>query len=137
MAIQNTAQLFDALIIGAGPAGLAMASALARQKHTALVFDSGIYRNAKGKHMHNVLGFDHVNPADFRKKAKDDLLNRYPHIKFQNATITTVKRLDSGKFEATDSTGTVYTGRKIGLATGVRDIMSDIPGYKDCWARGM
>ncbi|KAH6898126.1 hypothetical protein B0T10DRAFT_431837 [Thelonectria olida] len=131
-------KIYDALIIGGGPAGLAIASGLARQVYTALVLDSGSYRNVRATHMHNVLGFDHVNPADFRAKAKADLLKRYDTIEFKSATVESVRKLDSGVFEATDSTGAVYRGKKLGLGTGVIDVMDDQPeGYDECWARGI
>jgi thioredoxin reductase len=58
------ALLRDVLIIGGGPAGLAVATGLARQLYTAVVFDSGVYRNARTQHMHNVPTWDHRNPAD-------------------------------------------------------------------------
>lgn len=131
-------KLYDALIIGGGPAGLAMAAGLTRQLYTCLVLDSGSYRNARATHMHNVLGFDHVNPADFRAKAKADLLKRYDTIEFKTTTVESVRKLDSGVFEATDERGEVYRGKKLGLGTGVRDVMDDQPdGYEECWARGM
>lgn len=131
-------QLYDVLIIGGGPAGLSMATALARQLHTALVIDSGKYRNAPTKHMHNVLGFDHVNPAGFRAKARADLQKRYSSIDFTSATVQTVRKLESGTFEAVGEDGEVYRGRKLGLGTGVRDLVDDQPdGYADCWGRGV
>ena len=57
-------KIYDVLIIGGGPAGLSIASSLARQVYTALIIDSQSYRNAVAKHMHNVAGFDHVDPAE-------------------------------------------------------------------------
>src|SRR4051794_30476588 len=93
-------KLYDVLIIGGGPAGLAVATGLARQLHTALVFDSGVYRNARATHMHTVPGWDHANPVDFRAKAKDDLVRRYPSIEFKPATVAELKKLDSGHFQA-------------------------------------
>lgn len=130
--------LYDCLIVGGGPAGLATATGLARLQHSSLVLDSGVYRNAKAKHMHNVLGWDHADPAEYRAKARQDLLSRYAGVvTFQTATIDHVRKLDSGRFEAVDESGNVYTGKKLCLAAGVRDVMPDIPGYTDCWTKGM
>jgi thioredoxin reductase len=58
-------------------------------------------------------------------------------VTFQSATIHQVRKLDTGEFEAVDESGNVYTGKKLCLATGVRDILPDIPGYAECWTKGM
>lgn len=63
----------DTLLIGGGPAGLSAALALARQLHSAVVFDSGVYRNALSKHMHTVATWDHKDPARVpRRHAQGD-----------------------------------------------------------------
>jgi hypothetical protein len=49
---------FDAIIVGGGPAGLSALSGLARVRRRVLLIDSGEYRNAPTRHMHDVLGFD-------------------------------------------------------------------------------
>lgn len=49
---------FDAVIVGGGPAGLSALSGLARVRRNALLIDSGEYRNAATRHMHDVIGFD-------------------------------------------------------------------------------
>lgn len=161
--------VYDVLILGGGPAGLSMATALARQAYTALVIDSGVYRNARARNMHNVPGFDHVPPAEYRAKVRRDLEARYKSIEFRETTIVEVRQrnassssstmpelkdaaggssVDNGtavahaladaKFEAKDNEGNVFYGRKIGIATGVRDKVEDeVEGYAECWARGM
>lgn len=177
MAQATAPKLYDVLIVGGGPAGLAMAVGLARQVYSALVLDSGEYRNARAAHMHTVPGFDHASPASFRDKTRRDLLERYASVEFRSATVTRLRRIQrapasqspsaasnttaaaavapaaaneatsDGKdassggewlFEATDEQGNVYTGRKLGLGTGVRDVFPrDIPGYDECWGRGI
>ncbi|KAI0379581.1 hypothetical protein F5Y04DRAFT_259416 [Hypomontagnella monticulosa] len=62
--------LFDVpLIIGGGPTSLVIATRLARQLYSAVIFDSGVYRNTLTKHkQHNVPTWDHWDPAEFRAK---------------------------------------------------------------------
>ncbi|MCZ2263702.1 FAD-binding protein, partial [Isoptericola sp. QY 916] len=61
--------LHDAVIVGAGPAGLAAALMLGRTHRDVVVLDSGTYRNDPTDAMHNVLGFDGAAPAEFRAAA--------------------------------------------------------------------
>jgi thioredoxin reductase len=140
--IQNTMalrpQILDALIIGAGPAGLNAALAFARTRTTALVFDSGEYRNEGIKHMHTVASRDHQDPYTFRKAAREQIESRYETVWFQQSTIThaTKKLLGTSQysgFEVKDSTGATYQGRKLILATGSKDIMPSIEGYVENW----
>ncbi|KAK4239025.1 hypothetical protein C8A03DRAFT_43329 [Achaetomium macrosporum] len=127
----------DVLIIGGGPGGLATATSLARQLYTAVVFDSGVYRNARTHHMHNVPTWDHRDPREFRAKARADLLARYHTIHFEDTAVASVRRTEDGRFEATDASGTTWTGKKVVLASGVRDVYPDIPGYDQVWGRGV
>ncbi|KAI0548749.1 FAD/NAD(P)-binding domain-containing protein [Xylaria curta] len=130
-------KIVDVLILGGGPAGLAVASGLARQLHTAIVFSSGSFRNGAVQHMHNVPGWDHENPADFRAKSKTDIISRYSTIQFRDVSVTNIKKLESGRFEVVDDAGDKYEGRKIVIASGIRDIMPDIPGYSELWGKSI
>jgi thioredoxin reductase len=130
-------KIHDVLIIGGGPAGLSTALGLARQLYSAVIFDSGVYRNDRAKYMHNVPTWDHRLPEEYREAGRRDLLTRYNTIRIENVTIEEVRRTEAGLFEATDAAGHVWEGRKLVLATGVRDIAPEIEGYADCWGRGM
>jgi thioredoxin reductase len=131
-------QIVDALIIGAGPAGLNAALVFARGRSTAIVFDSQEYRNEGVKHMHTVASRDHHDPSTFRNTAREQIESRYETIWFEQANIThaTKKSIGGEKydgFEVKDNEGRKYQGRKLILATGSKDIVPDIEGYKENW----
>lgn len=132
-----TMPLVDALIIGAGPAGLSAALALARQLHTAIVFDSSLFRNARSTHMHTIPTWDHKDPAAFRGATRIEILERYNTISFEDRPIAKIEKTTAGDFAATAADGTSFTGRRVVLATGVTDLPLDIKGYDDCWGRSM
>ncbi|GMF66941.1 unnamed protein product [Aspergillus oryzae] len=128
--------LYDVLIIGGGPAGLSVATGLARQLYRAVVFDSGVYRNALSNHMHNVATWDHSSPAEFRREARERILARYDTIQFENIEIKNVQKTSDGYFKAFDALDRVWTGRKLVLANGVRDIFPDIDGFHCLFCHG-
>lgn len=82
----------DVLIIGAGPSGLAVATGLARQAYTTIVFDAGDYRNARAEYMHNVPGFDHTPPEFFRNEVKNDISRRYDTVTFENVNVVEIRK---------------------------------------------
>lgn len=130
-------KVVDVLIVGGGPAGLTVASTVSRQLQTGILFDSGVYRNARAHHMYGVLGFDHISPETFRMKSKGEILRRYDTIEFKRAYIETIKKLENGNFQATDGWANVYEGRKVVLATGVKDVLPQLEGVDFCWGRGV
>lgn len=127
---------FDVIVIGGGPAGLGAASAIARQDHTTVLFDSREYRNAKGKYMHTVPTWDHRDPKDFRSAARADFGRYGALVTVENVKVDHIRQREEGVFEALVG-AQVYTGKKVILATGVEDVFPDIPGYSECWGSGM
>ncbi|KAF2201397.1 putative thioredoxin reductase glit-like protein [Delitschia confertaspora ATCC 74209] len=128
----------DVIIVGGGPAGLAAALCLSRACYKTAIFDSEIYRNAQASHMHMFPTWDHKDPKEYRAAAKAELLKRYPDfVNFVKHRVTLVKKTAEGAFQAVDETGAEWYGKKLILATGVKDILPNISGYDECWSKGI
>jgi len=129
--------IHDALILGAGPAGLSTALGLARQLYSVVVFDSQKYRNDPVDHMHNVLSWDHEAPSEFRASARANLLSRYDTVSIRSIKVDSVVKTEDGYFEAMDCYGGKTVGRTVVLALGVTDLLPDLPGFAELWGRSM
>uniref|UniRef100_A0A8H7K811 FAD/NAD(P)-binding domain-containing protein n=1 Tax=Bionectria ochroleuca TaxID=29856 RepID=A0A8H7K811_BIOOC len=130
--------IYDALVVGGGPAGMAAALGLARVCRTAVVFDSGEYRNHGAKDIHNFVTRDGTPPDEFRAIALQQLDKYKEHVSFVRSTIIQVSNTDVAPdlkgFKVVDSTQTEFLSRKLLLATGVEDVLpTDIEGYKENW----
>lgn len=127
--------MYDAIVIGGGPAGLQAALSLGRTHREVLLLDSGRYRNDPAESMHNVLGHDGVSPADFRAAARRDLA-KYTTVTVRDAeALEVAPREDAGGergFEVRTADG-VETARRLLLATGVIDDLPATPGVADLW----
>ncbi|KAM0424171.1 hypothetical protein ACHAPT_010540 [Fusarium lateritium] len=132
---------YDAIVVGGGPAGLATLSGLARVRRNVLLIDSGEYRNAPTRHMHDVPGFDGVTPAYYRWAARKQL-SYYDTVEMVNGTVTDIKARDENTwFSVTvnypNNEKKTLTARKIVLATGLRDILPETPGVEEAWGKGI
>ena len=122
---------YDVVVIGGGPAGLQAALTLGRMHRSVLLLDSGEYRNAAAKEMHNFVTHDGRSPEEFRAAARRDL-QPYATVEVRGRRATEVAD-DGGRWRVTlDDTGTVVA-RRVVLATGLRDTLPDIPGLSDLW----
>ena len=125
--------MYDAIVIGGGPAGLQAALTLGRIHRSVLVVDSGVYRNAPAEHLHNLIGSDGMPPADLRAAARRDLA-AYETVEYAPGTVAEI-RGDAGDLEVVFPDGHSETTRAVVLATGVTDELADIPGLVEQWGR--
>ncbi|KAH8669432.1 hypothetical protein BGZ61DRAFT_364474 [Ilyonectria robusta] len=131
---------YDAIIIGGGPAGLSALSGLARVRRKVLLIDSGEYRNAPTRHMHDVIGFDGVTPAYYRWAARGQL-SHYDTVSMVNGTVTKIVAQQNNTWFSVSAnyaneTKTLST-KKIVLATGLKDILPETPGIEENWGKGI
>ncbi len=74
MALTQPKAVYDAAVIGGGPAGLSAALALSRVLRSAVIFDSGLYRNAASDRIHNLWGgLDGSLNSEVREKTRQQI----------------------------------------------------------------
>lgn len=131
----NTASaLFDAIVVGGGPAGLSAALSLGRSRRRVLVAASGPTRNAPADAAHNVFTRDGTPPAELVRIGREQLA-RYDVV-VREEWAADAERTDDG-FAVTFAGGDRVEARGVVLATGVRDVLPDVPGLAELWGRGV
>ncbi|MEJ7827229.1 MAG: NAD(P)/FAD-dependent oxidoreductase [Segetibacter sp.] len=124
-------QQFDVIIVGGSYSGLSAAMALGRALRKVLIIDSGKPCNRQTPHSHNFLTQDGKSPKEITALAKGQV-EQYNTVQFFNGLATSGVKTNNG-FEIYTDTGKQFTARKVIFATGIKDIMPDIPGFAESW----
>ncbi|MCE7066145.1 NAD(P)/FAD-dependent oxidoreductase [Dyadobacter sp. CY326] len=122
---------FEVIIIGGSYAGLSAAMSLGRSLRETLVIDSGKPCNAQTPNSHNFLTQDGQTPTQIAQIGKEQV-KRYSSIHFYEGSATDGRKVNEG-FEISTESGDTFKAKKLIFATGLKDIMPDIPGYAECW----
>lgn len=127
----QTLDTFDIIIIGGSYAGMAAAMALGRSLKQVLIIDGGLPCNRQTPHSHNFITHDGKKPADIAKEAKAQL-EQYTGIHWLYEQAVAGQKIQHG-FSISTASGKTVDARKLIFATGVTDVMPDIPGFAECW----
>ncbi|GAA1823421.1 NAD(P)/FAD-dependent oxidoreductase [Agromyces salentinus] len=123
----------DVVIVGGGPAGLSAALSLGRARRRVTVIDSGEPRNRTAAHMHGVLGHDGLSPLVLLERGRAEA-NGYG-VRFLQGEVASA-RVEDGVIEVDTAHGTLRT-RRLLVASGLEDVLPDIPGFREQWGRGV
>ncbi|WP_261511146.1 NAD(P)/FAD-dependent oxidoreductase [Chryseobacterium paludis] len=122
---------FDVIIIGGSYAGLSAGMALGRSLRNVLIIDSGRPCNEQTPHSHNFLTQDGKTPHEISKEARRQV-EKYNSVQFDDDIVVSAKKATKG-FEVKTLSGKRFKSKKLVIATGIRDIKPDIPGFNECW----
>lgn len=127
--------MIDVVVAGAGPGGLSAALTLGRVGRQVLVLDGGPWRNVSSDTIHTFFSRDGATSAELRTSALAQL-RRYPSVKVERGFAQSAKG-EPGNFEVTLSDGGQVQARRLLLATGVEDVLPDIPGLSERWGQSV
>lgn len=135
MVIADAPTLWDAIIVGGGPAGLNAALVLGRCRRRVLLFDDGRPRNFASHAVHGFLSRDGIVPGELRTIARSQL-QIYPSVTIVEARVEDVVRCEDG-FTLSTADGKTYRSRKLLLAAGVKDQLPQQPGFQQLYGFGV
>lgn len=127
--------LYDCIIIGGGIAGLQAAIQLGRYQHKVLVVDEGKGRSSICHCYHNLLGWpDGVSGEKLRSLGKTQAGNL--GVRFVDQRVETVRKME-GQFSITTATSQQFLGKRLLLATGIKDNIPPFPGLMPCLGKSI
>ncbi|NJP64717.1 NAD(P)/FAD-dependent oxidoreductase [Streptomyces spiramenti] len=130
----------DVVVIGGGAAGLNGALMLARSRRSVVVIDAGTPRNAPAEAMHGFIVLDGTPPQEILRRGREQVRQYGGSIVFgEVAAADPADPSADGdpRFAVTLADGRSITARRLLVATGLRDVLPEIPGLAEHWGHGV
>jgi thioredoxin reductase len=138
---------WDAVVVGGGVAGSSAALMLARARRSVLVVDAGQPRNAVAAHMHGVLGHDGKPPRQLVAEGRREI-EGYGGVVVDGRVeaVDAADPVEEGaaggrpagpRFRVTLDGGVEVRARRVILATGLADVLPEVPGLVAHWGAGV
>jgi len=126
---------YDALIVGAGPAGLSAALILGRCRRRVLLCDSGSHRNSTSRAIHGLLGHEGCSPSELLEIGAKEL-EKYATVAHTHAEVSAIMPSNGG-FRFTCTGTAPGSARKVLLATGLVDEVPNLAGIGALYGRSV
>ncbi|PKD21662.1 pyridine nucleotide-disulfide oxidoreductase [Salegentibacter salinarum] len=126
---------YDVIIIGGSYAGLSAAMALGRSMRKVLIIDSEKPCNQQTPKSHNFITQDGVAPGEISAIARKQVLEYKTVESLKDLAVGAKKKKNN--FHITTKSNGDFIGKKLIFATGIKDMIPEIKGFKECWGISM
>ncbi|WP_410566190.1 FAD-dependent oxidoreductase [Amycolatopsis sp. cmx-4-61] len=130
----------DAVVIGGGAAGLNGALMLARSRRSVVVIDSGSPRNAPAEAVHGLIVLDGTPPAEILRQGREQVRRYGGRVVCGEVTAAEPAAPSADgdlRFTTTLADGRSVTARRVLVATGLHDVLPEVPGLAGHWGHGV
>lgn len=128
-------KIFDVIIIGGSYSGLSAAMTLGRSLRNVLIIDAEKPCNRDTPHSQNFITQDGKKPHVIAEKARAQVL-KYDTVKLVSDFATEAIKTNLG-FRVNTRSGDTYEAKKLIISTGIKDLLPDIKGFKETWAKSV
>ncbi len=129
--------IYDAIIIGGGPAGMAAAVYLARQKLSFLILTGNVGgQTLWSSDVENYLGFHLLDGVDLVKRFREHLKDYRQQFELKEQELVTQIEKIEQRFRLTTARG-IYDTRTILVATGAKHRELGVPGERALFGKGV
>jgi thioredoxin reductase len=126
---------FDVIIIGGSYAGMAAGMALGRALKKVLIIDANDPCNKETPRSHNFITHDGRPPGEITALARAQV-KKYPSVKLLRGLAIEAKKNDTF-FDVVIESGYSFRAKKLIFASGIKDLLVDIPGVAECWGKSV